>query len=67
MAEPPCDQRWRGVASPTLLLGLALILLLTWVVVRSGGNLGWDDADYLRAGLRIARLSRAGLSGGFAS
>jgi 4-amino-4-deoxy-L-arabinose transferase-like glycosyltransferase len=59
MAEPPCDRRWRDMASPALLLGLALVALLTWVVVRSGGNLAWDDAGYLRAGLRIARLSRA--------
>lgn len=31
--------------------------VLSWIVVERRGNLAWDDADYLRRGLRIAGLA----------
>jgi len=39
-----------------LLMGACVALLATVVIARRG-NLGWDDADYLRRGLADARLS----------
>jgi hypothetical protein len=44
----------------TVVFGLGLIVSLAGVVVRREGNLAWDDADYLRRGLHVARLAGAG-------
>jgi len=41
----------------SLLLMGACVALLATVVIARRGNLGWDDADYLRRGLADARLS----------
>jgi hypothetical protein len=47
------------VLTLTLVVAIGLIASLTWIVVQREGNLAWDDADYLRRGLRIARLCTA--------
>jgi hypothetical protein len=52
-------QRWLIEALTWLLAG-AFLATLGYLVVARRGNLGWDDADYLRRGLADARLAVAG-------
>jgi hypothetical protein len=47
----------------TWALVAASLLGLTFLVLNRRGNLGWDDADYLRRGLSCARLAAG--DGGF--
>ncbi len=44
----------------TWAVALACVVLLAWLVIAGRGNLGWDDADYLRRGLSVARLAASG-------
>jgi 4-amino-4-deoxy-L-arabinose transferase-like glycosyltransferase len=49
---------WRAHAAAWLLAAFCVIILSAFVLTRRG-NLAWDDADYLRRGLAIARASLA--------
>ncbi len=40
-------------------LGMIVLIAMTIMIVRRQGNLAWDDADYLRRGLRIANRAAA--------
>jgi hypothetical protein len=42
------------------MISLALVGSLAHFVIQRQGNLAWDDADYLRRGLRLARISSTG-------
>jgi hypothetical protein len=44
----------------TWAVAFACVVLLAWLVIAGRGNLGWDDADYLRRGLSDARLAVSG-------
>jgi len=48
-----------GSSVVTLLLASGLLAVVTWNVIATQGNLGWDDADYLRNGLKTANVIRA--------
>ena len=57
LAASPRPDRDFTAKLATGILAAACLLLLTRQVIFSRGNLGWDDADYLRRGLANARLA----------
>lgn len=54
------DRAWLSLGLATLLIAGVALGLARFVIER-GGNLAWDDADYLRRGLRLARLAQSDL------
>ncbi len=48
-----------GVSAATWVLVIGVTLGLGWLVAAREGNLAWDDADYLRDGLRVANMIRS--------
>ena len=51
--------RLMGPGLPAVPIALGVLAGLTWSVIANQGDLGWDDADYLRDGLKAANAARS--------